>query len=308
VGDIVLLSAVIRQIKLKFPDSVMTIICSPNNSDFAGYLTNCRVIPVSHKKPFQWFRLRRLPRVDVLVDFGAWARFDALLSLFVPAGFRLGFATVGQYRHYCYDAAVQHSAEKHEIDNYYALAEDYCEQTGILPHVEVKTDSSIKDTIILHMYCSGARYACRMWDFENWIKLGILIKNNGFNLGFTSCGAESLHLKALLHSERIDAIVIDDRSPGELASIFCSCRGIVSLNCGISHFAAACGASVLELTGSVNPARWGTIGAKVHRVIPSDINKTLCYGFEKDADENCMDRVTPQEVFELMKKVFPKRA
>jgi heptosyltransferase I len=302
----VLLSAVIRQIRLRYPDAAMTIICSPENAEFAGYLSDSHIIAVSHKNPFQWMRLRRLVRADVLMDFGAWSRFDALLSLFVPAGFRLGFKTAGQYRHFCYDSVIEHSAEKHELENYYALAEDYCLATGALPTCGAENNGDYADMVVLHMYCSGARYSCRMWSFENWKKLAQLIKNDGFYLGFTSYGAESAHIKAYLHSLGIEAKVIADKSPDELASIFCSCRGIVSLNCGISHFAAACGAVVLELTGAVNPDRWGTLGEKTHRIVPAGVRKTLCYGFEKDADENSMDRVSPEEVFELVKKVFPK--
>jgi len=305
VGDMVLLSAVIGQVRSKYPSANMTLVCSPENREMAEYMTDCRVIAVSHKNPVQWFSLCRLEKADVLIDFGAWARFDAFLSMFVPSDFRMGFKTEKQYRHFCYDHTVKHSRDKHELDNYYALAEDFCAQTGVLPECETEPDNSVKDMIIMHMYCAGARYMCRMWSFDNWEKLAKLIKNNGFYLGFTSYGTESDHLKAFLHGKCITAQVIADRSPDGLASKFCSCRGVVSVNSGISHFASACGAKVLELTGSVNPKRWGTLGNQIYHVIPPDVKKMLCYGYEKSADENSMDSVTPEEVFEMVKKVFP---
>lgn len=301
----VLASAVIKQVRAKYPSADMTLVCSPENRAVAEFMTDCRVVAVSHRNPVQWLSLRRLERADILIDFGAWTRFDTLISLFVPSSFRMGFKTEKQYRHSCYDHTVIHSREKHEIDNYYALAGDFCEQTGVLPKCEAEPDDRVKDMIIMHMYCAGARYMCRMWSFENWEKLATLIKNNGFYLGFTSYGTESDHLKAFLHGKCITAQVIADRSPDGLASKFCSCRGVVSVNSGISHFASACGAKVLELTGSVDPKRWGTLGYQIYHVIPPNVKKMLCHGYEKDADEYSMDRVTPEEVFEIVKKVFP---
>jgi len=305
VGDMVLASAVIKQVRAKYPSAEMTVVCSKENSAMAELLTDCRVFVVSYRNPVQWLSLHRLKKVDILIDFGAWTRFDALISVSIPARFRLGFRTDGQHRHYCYDETVTHDRNRHELENYYALAGSYCAQTGALPEYVCETDVRYKDTVIMHMYCAGARYMCRMWSFENWKKLAILIKDRGFYLGFTASGAESVHLKAFLRSEGIDALIITDRSPGELASNFNSCRGIISVNCGISHFAAACGAKVVELTGSVNPDRWGAIGNNVVHVIPPHVGKTLCYGYEKDADEHSMDRVAPEEVFEIVKKVFP---
>ncbi|WP_303852348.1 glycosyltransferase family 9 protein [Seleniivibrio woodruffii] len=305
VGDMVLVSAVIKQVRAKYPSADMTLVCSPENRAMAELMTDSRVLTVSYRNPVQWFTLRKLKTFDVLIDFGAWTRFDALISLFIPARFRLGFRTAGQHRHYCYDSTVKHDRNRHELDNFYTLAELYCAQTGVLPQYKAEKNEIYKDIVIMHMYCSGARYMCRMWNFENWKKLGILIKNSGFYLGFTASGAESVHLKAFLRSEGIDALIITDRSPGELASKFNSCRGIISVNCGISHFAAACGGKVVELTGSVNPKRWGASGENVLHVVPPDVRKNLCYGYENDADEYSMDRVAPEEVFETVKKVFP---
>jgi len=281
VGDMVLASAVIKQVRAKFPAADMTLVCSPENRAMAEFLTDCRVTTVKYRNTVQWLRLRRLETFDVLIDFGAWARFDALVSVFIPARFRLGFRSVGQNRHYCYDETVFHNTNIHELENYYALAGCYCAQTGVLPEYTGKIDVRYKDTVIMHMYCSGARYMCRMWGFENWKKLAMQIKDRGFYLGFTASGAESVHLKAFLRSEGIDALIITDRSPGELASKFNSCRGIISVNCGISHFAAACGAKVVELTGSVNPTRWGALGEDVVHVVPPYVSKMLCYGYEK---------------------------
>lgn len=304
-GDMVLLSAVIRQISLKYPEAEMTIVCSPENREAAELMTQCGVVVADHRRPFQLFKLRNLKACDVLIDFGAWPRFDALISLIIPSRWRIGFRTEGQHRHFCYDEISDHNKKIHELDNYYNIAGRYCEQTGVLPKLEAEKRAGLEKTVILHMYCGGHRYKCRMWAFENWVKLAKEIKNCGLYLAFTSYSAESPHLEAFLRNEGINAFIIADRPLVELASNFSSCLGVISVNCGISHFASACGAPVVELAGSVNPNRWGTLGANTACVAPPEIAKMLCYGFEKDADKNSMDKVSVADVFSVAKKTIP---
>ena len=61
------------------------------------------------------------PRLDVLLDFGAWPRFDAALAA-LSGAFIVGFDAGGQGRHFPYDVAVRHANDVHEIENFRRIA------------------------------------------------------------------------------------------------------------------------------------------------------------------------------------------
>jgi ADP-heptose:LPS heptosyltransferase len=73
-------------------------------------------------------------------------------------------------------------------------------------------------------------------------------------------------------------------------------RYVISVDTGIAHMAAACGARLLELLGPTNPERWGALGDNVTYIRPESVGKMLDLGHETDIDTDAMKRITVDQV------------
>ena len=141
VGDSILLSAIALEIKEKWPQAQVTLLCTRANYGIVPLLAgvddvllfNLNSILHSLKK------LQKSGAFDFAIDFGAWPRLNSLITFFAPADFRLGFWRRGQYRHYVYDKAIVHKDIVHELDNYRNLLHALkLETKGLLPRIKTK--------------------------------------------------------------------------------------------------------------------------------------------------------------------------
>ncbi|MBV9494709.1 MAG: hypothetical protein JOZ54_10720, partial [Acidobacteria bacterium] len=123
IGDTTLLAGLVDDVKLTFPRARLTLVSGPDNAGVVPLLGAAvdDAITVSPTRLAKSVRALRDLELDVLVDFGSWPRFDALLAALSGARFTAGFETGGQFRHYAYDLAVPHSERVHERANYVAL-------------------------------------------------------------------------------------------------------------------------------------------------------------------------------------------
>jgi hypothetical protein len=79
IGDIVLLSGVIHDLRTARPDARIVLFVSANNLGFARLLDEVdAVVPVPVRNVADAVRTVRAEHCDVVVDFGAWPRFESL--------------------------------------------------------------------------------------------------------------------------------------------------------------------------------------------------------------------------------------
>ena len=62
--------------------------------------------------------LRKQDTYDLLLDFGAWSRLNALISYVIKAELKVGFKRKNMFRHYVYDQTAEHLDNVHELENY----------------------------------------------------------------------------------------------------------------------------------------------------------------------------------------------
>ena len=136
IGDTVLLSGPIADLRAAFPEAFMVLFAGPGNVEMARLVDgiDC-VVEVPNANPAAALRRVRSTPVDILLDFGQWPRFDALLARLSGGSFTAGFQTPGQHRHYGYDVAVEHSTEVHEIENFRRLVGALGVPTGHPPRL-----------------------------------------------------------------------------------------------------------------------------------------------------------------------------
>ena len=134
IGDTVLLSAAVGDLRRAFPHAWLVLFSAESNYEIGrmlGGVSEVFRVPISN--PVAALRILRSVPVDVILDFGQWSRAEALFSLASKSAFTAGFQTTAQYRHYGYDIAVEHSAEVHELETTVRWCGRWvCKQTACL--------------------------------------------------------------------------------------------------------------------------------------------------------------------------------
>jgi len=309
VGDIVLLNAVVKDLIKHFHGCQITVVTGIDNYYAAKFLIGrlcCEIeFKVADLSDFSSiFDLRHMMEFDLLIDFGQWPRFDAFVSMLIKSKFRVGFKRERQYRHYCYDLAVEHRSDIHEINNFRALAEAvgvcclYCPDIGALYRNTDITDN----TICVHMCASGKTARLRMWGMEKWAELIRKLDEKGYDIVLTGTLKELDYIEAVEGFSGISHIrKMIDRHFEEVIPVLRNSRYVISVDTGIAHLAAACGANLIELLGPTNPERWGALGDNVKYVRPDSVGDMLDLGHETDIDDDAMNRITVDHVLRHIK-------
>ena len=122
IGDTIIASAIARDLKIAHPSAKIIAFVGPSSVGIgrivAGFDDEI-VIPTT--KPFHALQIIRQFPAEIIIDICPWPRITALYAVLSRAGFTVGFRTEGAWRHWAFDRAIEHSAKRHEIDNFRAL-------------------------------------------------------------------------------------------------------------------------------------------------------------------------------------------
>ncbi|MCE9590344.1 MAG: glycosyltransferase family 9 protein [Planctomycetes bacterium] len=298
IGDTVLLSAVAADIRAAYPSAVITLLAGESNAAVGPLIPavdHSVTLPIT--RPFAAMGMIRLTPFDLLIDFGAWPRIDALLARRARAAFTVGFNTPGYARHYAYDRAVAHSLQRHEVVNYRALAVSIGVKTRHAPALRVP-DAPVEwlpsgPFAVFHPFSGGYRAALKEWPEEHWVQLAINLAGRGWSIVLTGSLAEQIPAMELR-----DLIIVGAKVPGDRVIVGAGhatlaqtawavsrAAVVVSVNTGLMHIAAALGVPTVSLDGSVSALRWGPVGARVVSVEPSRPGGGyLSLGFEQEPE------------------------
>jgi heptosyltransferase-1 len=121
--------------------------------------------------------------------------------------------------------------------------------------------------VLLH----GTTWASKHWPNEYWQELVSLATNQGFNV-YLPWGDDVEKIRANeLAAVSDSAYVLPKSSIKALAAILMHANGVVGVDSGLAHLAAACGTPAITLYGSTSAVLTGTMG---------DCNKALQAQFE----------------------------
>ena len=267
IGDTIILSAMVDEIKRQYPRSSITVICSHNNLSMVKLIRGVDDIFIFEmKRPLQSFSaLRRLGHFDLLLDFGPWPRINAVISWMVHADYKVGFKRAHMYRHYVYDKWVEHLDTVHEIDNYRNILRGAgIQPADLLPSFIPSSNDLTPETpyVVFHQYPGGSMENQRKWSEVCWVEVGkrlyqmyhIRILLSGANMDAEA--AE--HTAQLLRQVGVPVENIAGKcSLSDMVAILAKARLVVSVNTGIMHLAAAvraplellqnCGGGLLEI-------------------------------------------------------------
>jgi heptosyltransferase III len=304
IGDAVLMSAVIDDLRCAFPRASLTLFAGETNFDIASMLDGLdRKIKVPIVNLAGALKSIRSVAVDVLLDFGQWARFDALLAVHSRASFTIGFQTRGQHRHYAYDLAVEHSSEVHEVENYRRLVRALGVKTGNPPRLRTPplTVSPAAQYAVFHPWPGGKLSELKKWPSERWLRLIEDFANCGLTTVLTGGPSDRNCNDALIERVPLCANSFVRNAAGsslqETAALLAHARIVVSVNTGVMHMAAALGVPLVALHGPTSSKRWGPISENAIVIdSPLDGCGYLNLGWERPSRTlSCMECI-PYEV------------
>ncbi|MDR2573321.1 MAG: glycosyltransferase family 9 protein [Desulfovibrio sp.] len=317
IGDTLLATVLLNALSLHYPEARIHICASAANAGalpLLGPRHASAAFPIGNVAAI--IRHLRNLKADILIDTTQWARVGALFSLLSGAKRTIGFDTPGQYRGFAYDHPVPHRNDRHETENFLALARVLAPSSAAEPslhvpdtpprHIDLNDFPQLDKIVYLHMFASGVSARLKEWPESHWRDLALACREAGFAVCFTGSPQDGPRVKKFLQ-EQVPAEFLhngDVRSLAgllslpELAWLLRRGAGAVSVNTGILHLMALCGLPTVDLHGPTNPLRWGGVGPNtVSLLAPGKDTGYLNLGFEIPEDATpSLHRLTVEDV------------
>lgn len=307
IGDMVLATAIVRDIRTAYPDAALVILTGPDNASVARLVGDVEVVCLPTAKPWLSLPLIRAQRLDAMLDLGQWTRLEAVYTALSGANWTAGFETGVYRRHYAYDATVEHAADLPELENFQRLARLMGVEPSARPHfsppaIPVTPELPAKPYAVLHLWPGGFRSELRRWPDARWRELIRRLGDEGCRILLTGGPADASPTDQFLAGcdgdiSHVVSVAGRYEIP-ELISVLAGACCVVSVNTGLMHLAAACGAPTVALNGPTSSRRWGPVGEDVVCV---DSRLPGCgylnLGFEYDGQRtDCMSGISVERV------------
>lgn len=328
IGDALLASALISDLKKAYPQLKITIFATSANAGvfkLIGGWDNLVLVPIT--QPWAAIRQVRAHPVDILLDTSQWPRIGALICALSGAKWMLGFRAAGQDRHFSYDCMVDHSSKIHELDNFRALLGPFGLKSASLPKIDSTALGGInclnikQPYLVFHPWASGNHFELREWPLQSWVELANRALKAGYGLVITGGPTDVARADNLLaeiaqsHPEPLEQGVLTSLA-GKVdlvttAAYLQKSAGVVSVNTGTMHLAALLGTPLVALHGPTDPDRWGPIyPGSTSELAPVILgpgrNKGGAYlnlGFEYPENPSyLMTQISVQDVVEALRK------
>jgi ADP-heptose:LPS heptosyltransferase len=317
IGDTLLLAGLTQDVRRTYPNAAVILVTGPDNRGVAELLPGGvdEHLVVSPGAPFSAVATVRRAALDIIVDFGSWPRFDALVTALSGARFRVGFQTPGQFRHYGLDRSVAHSNRLHERENYARLLGAIGVESVTAPRIDppralAANQYSATPYAVFHAWSGGYMHEVKEWPNARWAELGRMVARRGWRVVLSGAKSDEQQTEALrqtLNAAGVAAVnAAGAYTLAELADVFAASEVVVSVNTGVMHLSALVGARTVSLEGPTPPVRWGPLGRRTRAVVTALPGcGYLNLGFEYAGERtDCMDGVSVQAAVEAIDSLF----
>ena len=315
-GDLVLLTGPVRDLRRKFPDAAVALFASSSVLPLGRELVSFdETHLIDFSRPWRALRALRRWQADVVIDCGQWSRAEALISGLSSAKFVIGFDTDGQGRHHLYDEAVAHRSDVHELDNFQRLLRPLGILSTLPPRLDLREPEPalrpVGSYIVFHMWPSGLTHAkLKEWPAEHWSRLAHACRDRGWQIVLTGGRQDAARSAAWISRQQKQSRLTNKGgvSIRETVQLLANARAVVSVNTGVLHLAAALATPTIGLHGPTSATRWGAIGENVTNlaVLPPN-GGYLDLGFEYPGDAETrpgLETISPEHVFENLTKLL----
>jgi heptosyltransferase-3 len=316
IGDTILAASLAGEVKMWHPGVRVVALVSEGNVgaiDLVDGFDEVIVVPLNRLS--KAVRVVRRLKFDVLIDTSPWPRIGAALTVASRSRYTIGFRTAGQYRHYGYDAVVEHSRERHEIDNFRQLLSPLGLSARIQPSLRRDLTLPLPSLagvryIVFHPWAAGLCSRLREWPTERWVALARALEGSGTSIVITGGPGDRAAADALaaaIDRPAMVRVLAGKTSLADLCRVLAHAAAVVSVNTGAMHIAALLNRPLVALHGPTNPRRWGPIGSSAVVVGPgpAEGGAYLNLGFEYPRrPEDCMSKISVADVLAPLKTML----
>ena len=304
VGDTVVATGVLEDLRAAHPDARIVLFVTANNASFARMLeTPDVVVELPVRRVWEAVRAVRAEPCDVILDLGSWPRYAAGLASLSGADVTIGTRTRGQHRHFGYDIVVDHG-HGHEVENDRRLAAALGLVSTTEPTLTLPTEATAPISapyVVLQLWPGGANFEERSWPVERWRDLAGALGARGLEIVLTGGPGDVEVTQAVVDAWNRSGLRARNVAGGtwsESIAWLGFATGVVSVNTGVMHVAAALGVPTVALNGPTSGTRWGPRGPFT-RCVASPVvpDGYLDLGFERDDRyRDCMAAISVDRV------------
>jgi heptosyltransferase-1 len=140
------------------------------------------------------------------------------------------------------------------------------------------------------VFFHGTTWDSKKWPDQYWQKLALLAGADGYKVKLLWGNAEELERARTIARAASNVEILSQQSLTDIARLLVNCQGVVAVDTGLGHLAAALSVPVISLHGASNPELTGTYGRRqlhLHSSLPCApcLQKNCIYQGEPLLDE-----------------------
>ena len=144
--------------------------------------------------------------------------------------------------------------------------------------LKTKTENlSGKTVVFLH----GTTRVNKYWPKENWHNLAKLATDYGYDVALPWGTSEEKKRAEFIGEGNLNVKILGKKSLSDLAVVIIKSKGVIAVDTGLGHLAAALSKSTVSLYGPTNPALCGTYGRNQIHLRLNDEPNDVWSTFEK---------------------------
>jgi lipopolysaccharide heptosyltransferase II len=312
IGDMVLLTAALKALRMVYPHARITVIASERNYEILDHNPNVDEV-IIYKDFFRFIREIRTRRYDLVIDpFLTYELKQAFMTYIAGGKYRIGFEEAGREVFFNIRGPATFPPQR-MVDHLLDLAElaggkrEGCEPEVFLSDMEIQWASEVLEnkgigtnelTIAIH---PGAHYPSQRWPAERFGELArrILAQCEAKVILLGSSDEEGL-LKAVKDSTGNDIQIFSCDNIREFMALLSRCDLLVCNNSGPLHIASALKVPTVSMIGPTVTPLWLPYGEN-NVVISKPLSCSPC-NRAHCKDHKCMESITVDKVFEAVQK------
>lgn len=304
IRDTIFTSSSVKALKKAYPNAEITYFTGEDNFNTASIIegvdNTIRLFSNDLSKSMKI--VKNAGYFDLWIDFGAWSRFEAIMTQTAKAAYKAGFKTEGEYRHFAYDKVADYSFDIHETANY-AFLLSFIDIKVNSNEIEIKsTENTDSKLVIIDIFADCIEQKNRKYSQSGWKIIVEHLNKLGYRAALIGDKKDLEEAEAFNElagsSADIDFLVGRLDFADKLKTIS-SAALVISGDTSILHIGAFLGKKVIGLYGPTDKKRYAPVGNHVY--ILSSNGCSGCqnlYGDEKCTMNipDCMDSIPVESI------------
>ncbi len=316
IGDSILISPAIRNLKKLFPESKIDIIIYPYAYEAVKsnkYLDNIIILKRNNISKLKFYLKSMFKFYDIIIDYINNPT-STIISLLTHTKIRIGNYTKRNffYNYRFKNEIIEYSGIRNlrlltplglkKLDDY--MPEFFIEEKDLNTASYLLKNIGFNENEKIAGIFTSAKYQTRLYPLDNFIKLAKLIIEKSdykvlFLFGLKEYDKLTYTMKKLKNYKNIKYIY-PETTLGELAAIMKKLKILITNDCGPKHLATAVGISTFTIFGATDERIWNPPDTKKYPYIKLNID---CQPCNKLICENpiCLNNLSPQMIFNKLK-------